>query len=308
MRGAWPSHLSQLNFEPLQAHSSLGLFHPTAAISKSEKTQSFDSTNARDPSLSGFSWKIYCCWKTFQAQRMAKKNAEWEMKRKHLGLAPVSASQVWRLADEIPGAMSSVCREGIWAELFQCLPAELPLWGTPHCPLSPFFSSKIWNDIFTFLIKRPLGESFIRDLIRTFIDCVISGDPFVQDAWGQECGCAELIPKSGFLSGRGDSWGQPWGAFGGWKMQLAVLAGVIGATGGSAASQNELKAPGRFGWLKSSFKFLPFSCEEVNYGPSCLLRVGMVPAASLGTGKGTLQHHLKIQFCCWGISADWSLA
>lgn len=65
------------------------------------------------------------------------------MKRKHLGLAPVSASQVWRLADEIPGAMSSVSREGIWAELFQCLPAELPLWGTPHCPLSPSFSSKI---------------------------------------------------------------------------------------------------------------------------------------------------------------------
>lgn len=77
MRGARPSYLSQLYFEPLQAHSSLGLFHPAAAISKSEKTQSFDNFNARDLGLSVFSWKIYCCRKTFQAQRMGgKRNAQ----------------------------------------------------------------------------------------------------------------------------------------------------------------------------------------------------------------------------------------
>lgn len=55
------------SFEPLKVHSPPGLFHPTGAISNGEKIQPFDNLNATDLGLCGFSWKIYCCWKTFQA-------------------------------------------------------------------------------------------------------------------------------------------------------------------------------------------------------------------------------------------------
>lgn len=75
MRGARPSHLSQLNFEPLQAHSSLGLFHPSAAISKSEKTQTFDNFNARDLGLSLFSLGRFIA-----AERLFKRRG-WQKKK-----------------------------------------------------------------------------------------------------------------------------------------------------------------------------------------------------------------------------------
>lgn len=171
MRGARPSYLSQLNFEPLQAHSSLDLFHPTAAISKSEKTQSFDNFNARDLGLCVFSWKIYCCWKTFQAQRTAKemhsekwKGSTWDLPRAGSPCEREPGLEVtgW---NAIPGAMSTVSREGIWEELgllqsrhplLQCLAAELLLWGRCCSPFPPSFSSKIWSGIFTFLTKKPL--------------------------------------------------------------------------------------------------------------------------------------------------------
>lgn len=64
-----PDPLAYLGWslEPLKVHSSLGLVRPTDAISKSEKTQPSDNLSATDLGLCGFSWKIYCCWKTFQA-------------------------------------------------------------------------------------------------------------------------------------------------------------------------------------------------------------------------------------------------
>lgn len=155
MRGVQPSYLSQLNFEPLQAHSSLGLFHPAAAISESEKTESFDNFDARDLGLSVFSWKSYCCWKTFQAKRIAKKKkhsenwkeSTWDLPRagspceRELGL-----EVTWWNA--IPGIVSTVSRQGIWGglsllqgrhPLLQCLAAELLLWGRCRCPLFPLF-------------------------------------------------------------------------------------------------------------------------------------------------------------------------
>lgn len=157
MRGARPSYLSQLNFEPLQAHSSLDLFHPTAAISKSEKTQSFDNFNARDLGLCVFSWKIYCCWKTFQAQRTAKemhsekwKGSTWDLPRAGSPCEREPGLEVtgW---NAIPGAMSTVSREGIWEELglLQSRHPSYSAWQQSCCsggdaavPFPPLFPLK----------------------------------------------------------------------------------------------------------------------------------------------------------------------
>lgn len=81
--------------------------------------------------------------------------------------APASVSQVWRLPDEMPFLVPWALYPGRgFGKNWACCRADTPsysAWQQSCCsggdaavPFPPSFSSKIWSDIFTFLIKRPL--------------------------------------------------------------------------------------------------------------------------------------------------------